>query len=100
VFETGYLGREYGDSTPEAQRAVEVAGAWGLKLETTYTGKALACLLDRQSGPDPKGTGVDLFWNTHNGVDLSADAALVDDSELPPDIRAAVQRMIARCGRG
>jgi D-cysteine desulfhydrase len=43
----GYLGAGYAHPTPEAQRAVElVAGTEGLPLETTYTGKAMAALLD------------------------------------------------------
>jgi D-cysteine desulfhydrase len=43
----GYLGAGYAHPTAEAQRAVElVAGTEGLPLETTYTGKAMAALLD------------------------------------------------------
>jgi 1-aminocyclopropane-1-carboxylate deaminase/D-cysteine desulfhydrase-like pyridoxal-dependent ACC family enzyme len=43
----GYLGAGYAHPTAEAKGAVElVAGAEGLPLETTYTGKAMAALLD------------------------------------------------------
>jgi 1-aminocyclopropane-1-carboxylate deaminase/D-cysteine desulfhydrase-like pyridoxal-dependent ACC family enzyme len=43
----GYVGPAYGFPTPEALRAVERAAMTeGLLLETTYTGKALAALLD------------------------------------------------------
>jgi len=43
----GYLGAGYAHPTAEAQRAVElVAGTERLPLETTYTGKAMAALLD------------------------------------------------------
>jgi D-cysteine desulfhydrase len=44
----GYLGPGYAHPTPEALAAVElVARSEGLPLETTYTGKAMAALLDR-----------------------------------------------------
>jgi D-cysteine desulfhydrase len=43
----GYLGPGYAHPTPEARRAVELAARLeGLPLETTYTGKAMAALLD------------------------------------------------------
>jgi hypothetical protein len=43
----GYLGPGYAYPTDEAERAVEqVAQAGGPPLETTYTGKAMAALLD------------------------------------------------------
>lgn len=43
----GYLGPGYAHPTPEALRAVEwVARTEGLPLETTYTGKTMAALLD------------------------------------------------------
>jgi D-cysteine desulfhydrase len=43
----GYVGPGYAHPTPEARRAVELlARLEGLPLETTYTGKAMAALLD------------------------------------------------------
>ena len=43
----GYLGPGYAHPTPEARQAVErVAQTEGLPLETTYTGKTMAALLD------------------------------------------------------
>jgi len=57
------LGPGYGHGTAAARRAVEWARPH-LTLETTYTGKALASLLE------PHGAlaraGVVLFWDTHN----------------------------------
>jgi len=56
----------YGGVTGAGRRAVELAAAEeGLALETTYTGKAMAALLDRRPG------GEVLFWNTHNSRDMS-----------------------------
>jgi D-cysteine desulfhydrase len=40
---------EYGERTPESVAAVEAAGRAGLVMETTYTGKALAVLLDERA---------------------------------------------------
>ncbi len=43
----GYLGPGYAHPTPQARRAVDwVARTEGLPLETTYTGKTMAALLD------------------------------------------------------
>ncbi len=95
VFETGYLGREYGWVTPESLRAVALAHEWcGLPLETTYTGKALACLID----PARRFSGRQMFWNTYNGADQPPAAAGTGENALPPAVRAAVERMRERCG--
>ncbi len=67
------FGGLYGRPTAAGQRAVELCQEEGLTLETTYTGKAMAALLE---GPPPPGTT--LFWNTFNSretTDLGSDAA-------------------------
>jgi len=71
-FETGFFGGEYGRVTPEGQAAVDlIKKAEGIRLETTYTGKALAAMLDFiKKGRSPDGAPI-LFWNTYNGVDYS-----------------------------
>jgi D-cysteine desulfhydrase len=49
----GYVGPGYAYPTPESLRAVELLGdCEGLPLETTYTGKAMAALLDH-AGQNP-----------------------------------------------
>lgn len=88
VFETGYLGAEYGAVTPESGQAVAWGRDHGLRLETTYTGKTLACLLERARSS----SGCQLFWNTHNGADLSAEASGIRDSDLPPALLQALER--------
>ena len=61
----GFLGEGYAFPTPESQDAVALAANHGLRLETTYTGRALAALMaDARSGL-LAGKNV-LFWNTHN----------------------------------
>lgn len=66
-FEPGY-----GVVTPETRRAVEIGAAAGIKLETTYTGKAFAALLaDADSGDLPPGARV-VFWDTYNSAPMPA----------------------------
>ncbi|MFO8018469.1 MAG: pyridoxal-phosphate dependent enzyme [Promethearchaeia archaeon] len=70
----GYLGSEYGVKTKRGVKAVdlvtELCGKeMGFKLETTYTGKAMAGLLDFIREDENKDKTV-LFWNTYNSNDL------------------------------
>jgi D-cysteine desulfhydrase len=79
----GYFGRKYALFTEEGMQAVSMMrDLEGITLEGTYTGKALAGALDysRRQGWQDKTI---LFWNTHNSVDLSAQADEVDYHELP-----------------
>jgi D-cysteine desulfhydrase len=71
-LKTDFFGDEYGRVTPEGVAAVElIRKTEGIKLETTYTGKALAATLDFvKKDKSLKGAPV-LFWNTYNGVDFS-----------------------------
>jgi D-cysteine desulfhydrase len=64
------LGAGYGAATAEAEAAVAAAAERGLVLETTYTGKCLAALLERARGA----AGPILFWNTFNAVELERSA--------------------------
>jgi D-cysteine desulfhydrase len=59
----GYVGPGYAHPSPEALQAVElVAQTEGLQLETTYTGKAMAALLDyAQSHPGANLLFIDTF---------------------------------------
>ena len=59
----GYVGLGYAHPSPEALRAVEwVSQAEGLQLETTYTGKAMAALLDyAESHPGANILFIDTF---------------------------------------
>jgi 1-aminocyclopropane-1-carboxylate deaminase/D-cysteine desulfhydrase-like pyridoxal-dependent ACC family enzyme len=67
----GYLGAGYAHPTAEAKGAVElVAGAEGLPLETTYTGKAMAALLDHAR----RHTGARLLF-----VDTFAEAPTLEE---------------------
>ena len=80
----GYVGAGYGAPTPAALRARDLmARREGIILETTYTGKCLAALLD-SIGTAPYRSGPVLFWNTFNSVDTAAQLGqLPDYRELP-----------------
>lgn len=63
---TEYLGDDYADPTSASRQAVDHAQReWGLPLETTYTGKAMACLLDELGEKHADQHWV--FWHTYNG---------------------------------
>ena len=82
------LGAGYGAATPAARTAVLRAADAGLALETTYTGKCLAGLLERARRPLG---GPLLFWNTFNAVDTGAAAPLpLHPASLPPRLRRFV----------
>jgi D-cysteine desulfhydrase len=62
--EHGFAGPGYGHPTPAAERAVALARTAGLALETTYTGKALAALIEDSRAPRSRGAGPALFLQT------------------------------------
>jgi len=81
------LGPGYGASTPAAEAACAFAAERGLRLETTYTAKCLAALLERVRA-GALADGPVLFWNTFNAVDV--DAAVprrASEAELPAPLR-------------
>jgi D-cysteine desulfhydrase len=81
------LGAGYGAPTRAARTAVEAAAACGLELETTYTGKSFAALLQGLRSGELAGEPV-LFWNTHNSVDVRGLAPRAPGVEtLPPRFR-------------
>jgi 1-aminocyclopropane-1-carboxylate deaminase/D-cysteine desulfhydrase-like pyridoxal-dependent ACC family enzyme len=86
-----WFGPGYGIVTPEAAAAVALGGGAGLKLETTYTGKALAALdADARDGR-LAGLRV-LFWDTYNSAELPPAGP---DELLPP----ALRRYVVECDR-
>lgn len=94
-LERGQLGPGYGAPTEAAERAVAAAAAAGLELETTYTGKCLAEILERARNATLPESPV-LFWNTYNGVDLEALApAPLEPAALPRGLRHLLERGLA-----
>lgn len=80
-----YLGAGYGAVTEAGRAAARLlADEEGITLETTYTAKCMAALLDLAARP-PYREQTLLFWNTFSSVDLTATAGpLPDWRTLPP----------------
>lgn len=85
-FEPGY-----GVVTPRTTAAVDRAADGGLKLETTYTGKAFSALLDDLGTGALAGETV-VFWDTYHSGPMPAPG---DASTLPEVVRDYV----AECER-
>ncbi|MBD3228476.1 MAG: pyridoxal-phosphate dependent enzyme [Candidatus Lokiarchaeota archaeon] len=63
---TDYVGKEYGYVTEEAKNALKIVkDLENIKLDTTYTGKTFAALLDYVKS-NPVSDKSILFWNTYN----------------------------------
>lgn len=85
-FEPGYA-----EASDEVEAAVAKAGADGLKLESTYTGKAFAALLaDAAAGRLARRDVV--FWDTYNSAPLPAPGPV---KALPE----ALREYVADCER-
>jgi 1-aminocyclopropane-1-carboxylate deaminase/D-cysteine desulfhydrase-like pyridoxal-dependent ACC family enzyme len=78
----GYFGERYGAVTREGRNALALAAEYGIKLETTYTAKAFAAMIDSVKTISPQ-AGPIIFWNSFNSVDYTAQAETVDYRELP-----------------
>ena len=81
-----FFGGGYAYSTPEAETAIAFAKEQlGIRLETTYTGKAMAALLADLETPGIEALNV-LFWNTYYAlpVTVPTDRPL-DTSALPEE---------------
>jgi D-cysteine desulfhydrase len=80
----GYVGGGYAVPTAKAAHAAKVfEERTGVVLETTYTGKAFAAIVDDAPALARK---VVLFWNTYNSRTIDLAAARIED--LPPPFRA------------
>jgi D-cysteine desulfhydrase len=86
-FRTGFLGEGYARTNAATDFAIATAREHlGLDLEATYTGKAMAALLD-DLGALPSAESV-MFWNTYNSRPLpAAMESSVPDAGLPDDFR-------------
>lgn len=82
------VGPGYAVPTEAGRQAITVAGEGGLSLETTYTGKCVAAMLNELEGDDVEGPV--LFWNTHAGNDLSPRIVAGWQQRLPPVLARAV----------
>ena len=78
--------------TPQAEEAVALAAESGLKLETTYTGKAFSAMLDDARHGRLRPDERVLFWDTYSSAAKPASGAI---EALPPVLRD----YIAECDR-
>lgn len=80
----GFLGEEYAVFTEKGVAAVmALLDNEGMKIENTYTGKALAALIDQSSTCQDKSV---LFWNTSNTHDYSQSIETVNYKVLPNNL--------------
>lgn len=80
-----YFGAGYAKSTPKADAAMAAAAAaTGLDLEVTYTGKAMAALLDDFAACHRRGER-QLFWQTCHTGGLPVETGRPGDPKALPD---------------
>lgn len=80
-----FLGPAYGAATEAATAAQRLLlEEEGIALETTYTAKCMAALLDLAARPPYRQQTV-LFWNTYSSVDLEARLAPLPEWQALPE---------------
>jgi len=78
-----FFGGQYARFTEKGMAALNlVANSEGIRLDGTYTGKAMAALIDQVRGQGTKNEVI-LFWNTHNARDFSDAIKGIDYHQLP-----------------
>jgi D-cysteine desulfhydrase len=84
-FREGFLGDGYAKPTAATEHAVAKArDELGLKLESTYTGKAMAALLRDLDQAECAGQSL-MFWNTYNSRPLPAGTERPDENAGLPE---------------
>jgi 1-aminocyclopropane-1-carboxylate deaminase/D-cysteine desulfhydrase-like pyridoxal-dependent ACC family enzyme len=82
-FRTGYLGAGYAEATAGGLEAAELAATLeGFRVDTTYSAKALACLIDDARGGRTAGT-TPVFWQTWNSRPYPPGLPSADTGKLP-----------------
>ena len=90
LIEHNYVGDGYGALTRAGKYASQLMLQHeGITLESTYTAKTFAAVLDycrkHQSNRGPV-----LYWHTYNSVDLSKDVQKADLRNLPPSLQGFI----------
>ena len=79
------FGSGYAEATEQGDAAVaKIKNVLGLQLETTYTGKALAALMDDVAKGAIDGQNV-VFWNTYNAQPYPDPRS--DDNDIPEELQ-------------
>lgn len=83
TFLTDYFGDGYAKFTEKGIRSIKlIKELENIELEGTYTGKAMAGLIDWCSKKDVHNKTI-LFWNTYNSQDMSGYLTNINFTELP-----------------
>jgi len=78
-----FFGGQYARFTEQGMAALNlVAKSEGIRLDGTYTGKAMAALIDQVRGQGTRNEVI-LFWDTYNARDFSDTIKSVDYHQLP-----------------
>jgi len=78
-----FFGGQYARFTEQGMAALNlVAKSEGIRLDGTYTGKAMAALIDQVRGHGTRNEII-LFWNTYNARDFSHAIEGIDYHQLP-----------------
>jgi 1-aminocyclopropane-1-carboxylate deaminase/D-cysteine desulfhydrase-like pyridoxal-dependent ACC family enzyme len=78
-----FFGKQYALFTDQGMAAVHLtAKTQGIKLDGTYTGKAMAAIIEHVKNHDTKNRVV-LFWNTYNAHDFSDTIKSINYHHLP-----------------
>jgi D-cysteine desulfhydrase len=99
-FRYDYFGQRYALFTDEGMEAVSVMrDCEGIKLDGTYTGKALAALRHDAKDGSLRGKAV-LFWNTLNSRDFSEAISGMDYHDLPRSFHRCFEEDVQPLDRG
>jgi D-cysteine desulfhydrase len=81
-----FFGEGYAHATPEAEDAIAFAKKQlDTRLESTYTGKAMAALLADMSEPESEELNI-LFWNTYYAIPVTVPTDHpLDEKALPEE---------------
>lgn len=82
-----YYGDGYGVATRPGELAQQAMLQQGIKLEQTYTAKAVAAFFDELD----KNGGHCLYWHTYNSQDMTSLVAQVSPKELPEALQRFLQ---------
>jgi D-cysteine desulfhydrase len=78
-----FFGSQYARFTEQGMEALDLVEQFeGIRLDGTYTGKAIAALIDQVRGHGA-GNEVTLFWNTYNAIDFYDAIERIDYHQLP-----------------
>jgi D-cysteine desulfhydrase len=101
VVERAYLGAGYGAVSAAGEAAQRLlADEEGIALETTYTAKTMAAMLDLAARPPYRNRPL-LFWNTYSSIDPGAALPRLPDwRELPPAFHRFFTTADAAADRG